>query len=119
MKQFKFVEVDYLNLNFEYKIEILQSKHLQQIVTSVLYTNGMPSLITLEYRINLNIHENNGEENVSEFRLSYYPHMLKVFSDFLNNAFHDRAKHSIYGDFKPLEEAKDPGFYIHVLEKNQ
>lgn len=57
------------------------------------------------------------EEQVSEFRLSYYPHRLNVFKDMLDEAFHYRAKHTIYGDFKPLEEIKNPGFYIHVMEK--
>ncbi|XP_011505080.1 PREDICTED: glycine N-methyltransferase [Ceratosolen solmsi marchali] len=94
------------------------SKHLQKIVTSILYTNGVPSLITLEYCIKLNVEESNDKESLREFRLSYYPHRLNIFTDFLNEAFHGSAKHRIYGDFKSLEEAKDPGFYIHVLEKN-
>ena len=82
----------------------------------------MPALVTLEYRISLNgdaIGEKKNEEYVSEFRLSYYPHKLKVFTSFLDEAFHGKARHTIYGDFKPLDESKDPGFYIHVLEKTK
>lgn len=105
-------------INFEM---FFQSSHLQKIVTSVIYTNGSPSLVTLEYRISLNGNNNESganEERVSEFRLSYYPHKLKVFSDFLDDAFHRKAKHTTYADFKTLDEVKDPGFYIHVLEKS-
>lgn len=67
--------------------------------------------------ITLDEGEEEQEEQVSEFRLSYYPHRLNVFKDMLDEAFHYRAKHTIYGDFKPLEEIKNPGFYIHVMEK--
>ncbi|NP_001153433.1 glycine N-methyltransferase-like [Nasonia vitripennis] len=96
------------------------SKHTQSINTSVLYTNGVPALVTLEYRISLNGFakgEDKDEQQVSQFRLSYHPHVLNVFSVLLDEAFHGQAKHTIYGDFKPLDEIVDPGFYIHVLEK--
>ncbi|KAL7300065.1 hypothetical protein TKK_0007075 [Trichogramma kaykai] len=120
--------------NYDYVIETGQcptqciyynSKHLQSIVTSVLYTAGAPALVTLDYKISLNgvdrrdspkKHQQQ-DQQVSQFRLSYYPHKLEVFSAFLKAAFHNRAKHTIFADFKPLEQAKDPGFYIHVLEK--
>ncbi|XP_058797573.1 glycine N-methyltransferase-like [Phymastichus coffea] len=98
------------------------SKHLQSIDSCVLYTNGTPSLVTLEYRIKMNGLANglcNDEEHVSEFRLSYYPHKLNDFTRIVDEAFHGKAKHTIYADFKPLDEAEDPGFYIHVMEKSK
>jgi len=48
------------------------SKHTSDIKTSVLYIEGKPYLITLDYLINIG-------DDISEFRLSYYPHKLEVF----------------------------------------
>lgn len=58
----------------------------------------------------------NNENN--EFRLSYYPHKLNVFTKILRESFGPGMKHHIYGDFKELNEYTDPAFYIHVVEKN-
>ncbi|XP_043466923.1 glycine N-methyltransferase [Leptopilina heterotoma] len=93
------------------------SKHLRQIITSVLFTSGKPTLVTLDYIISLNEENSNQSDSVCQFRLSYYPHKLTVFRDMLMEAFHHRAKQTIYGDFKSIEECKTPGFYIHILEK--
>ncbi|XP_012284802.1 glycine N-methyltransferase [Orussus abietinus] len=90
------------------------SKHMTDIKTSVLYVCGKPTIVTLDYMISL---DNQGNVDVSEFRLSYYPHRLNVFRNMISQAFDFRAKHTIYGDFKPLDEIQSPGFYIHVLEK--
>ncbi|XP_043594370.1 glycine N-methyltransferase [Bombus pyrosoma] len=92
------------------------SQRTTNIKSSVLFVSGKPAIVTLDYMITLDEGEEE-EEQVSEFRLSYYPHRLNVFKDMLDEAFHYRAKHTIYGDFKPLEEIKNPGFYIHVMEK--
>ncbi|XP_071872701.1 glycine N-methyltransferase [Bombus fervidus] len=92
------------------------SQRTTNIKSSVLFVSGKPSIVTLDYMITLDEGKEE-EEQVSEFRLSYYPHRLNVFKDMLDEAFHYRAKHTIYGDFKPLEEIKNPGFYIHVMEK--
>ena len=54
----------------------------------------------------------------SQFRLSYYPHRLEDFSGLLKSVFGTSAKHSIYGDFKPLgSDRLNPAFYIHVIAK--
>ena len=53
----------------------------------------------------------------SHFRLSYYPHRLEAFTTLLKSVFGDKSKHSVYGDFKPLEQEPDPAFFIHVIEK--
>lgn len=92
-------------------LSISQSKHTTDIKTSVLYVGGKPSLITLDYVIKMN-NENN------EFRLSYYPHKLNVFSQILTDCFGYRMIHNIFGDFKQLDENNNPAFYIHVVEKN-
>lgn len=87
---------------------------MTDIKTSVLYVSGKPRIVTMDYMINL---DEDNPEYMSEFRLSYYPHRLTVFRDMLTETFSHGAKHTIYGDFKPLNQIEDPGFYIHVLEK--
>jgi glycine N-methyltransferase len=97
------------------------SKHMTDIKTSVLYVCGKPALVTLDYLVDTSpIYDKDGEiniENVSEFRLSYYPHRLEVFKNMLADAFGERSIFDIYGDFKSLEEIETPAFYIHVVEK--
>ena len=53
----------------------------------------------------------------SHFRLSYYPHRLRDFSSLLTCTFGPEAKHSVFADFKSLEDEDNPAFYIHVIEK--
>lgn len=77
----------------------------------MLYIDGQPYLITLDYLIDT------GDE-VSEFRLSYYPHKLDVFTKMLTDSFGTSTKHQIYGDFKQLADIDVPGFYIHLMEKS-
>ncbi|KAL6266827.1 hypothetical protein P5V15_003656 [Pogonomyrmex californicus] len=93
------------------------SQHMTDIKTSVLYVSGKPRIVTLDYMLALDEENKDNPEYVSEFRLSYYPHRLTIFRDMLTEAFSHAAKHTIYGDFKPLNQVEDPGFYIHVLEK--
>jgi glycine N-methyltransferase len=87
------------------------SKHMTDIRTSVLYVSGKPTMVTLDYMICTEENEKN------EFRLSYYPHTLSVFTKILNEAFGSAKHHEIYADFKPLVEVKTPAFYVHVIEK--
>ncbi|CAK9798917.1 Glycine N-methyltransferase [Anthophora quadrimaculata] len=115
--------------NYDYIIETgnippkciyYNSQRMTNIKPSVLFVSGKPAIVTLDYTITLSDEEeakNHEQHHISEFRLSYYPHRLSVFTNMLDEAFHYRAKHTIYGDFKALEEVKLPGFYIHVMEK--
>ncbi|GLV36039.1 Glycine N-methyltransferase [Carabus blaptoides fortunei] len=97
------------------------SNHTTDIKTSVLFVSGKPAMVTMDYLIDTNdnkhINANASEDCVNEFRLSYYPHRLHVFKSMLEEVFGSKSKHTIYGDFKSLNEIKDPGFYIHVMEK--
>lgn len=92
---------------------------MTDIKASVLFVSGKPAIVTLDYIITMDEgkDENEQQKQINEFRLSYYPHKLSVFTEILDEAFHYRAKHTIYGDFKNLEEIKNAGFYIHVMEK--
>jgi glycine N-methyltransferase len=110
--------------NYDYIIEngsapknniYYNSKHIQGIKTSVLYVNNKPNMITLDY--NMDVSEIFPDDRYSQFRLSYYPHRLEAFTTLLKSVFGDNSKHSVYGDFKPLEEEADPAFFIHVIVK--
>jgi hypothetical protein len=39
------------------------------------------------------------------------------FTKLVKEAFGENCKHTVYADFKPLEEEPEPAFYIHVIEK--
>ena len=51
------------------------------------------------------------------FRLSYYPHRLDEFKGLLKEAFGESCNHTVFGDFKQLDEITDPAFFIHLVEK--
>lgn len=84
---------------------------MKNIETSVIHKNGKPFLIILDYLVSL------GDSDESEFRLSYYPHLLDDFTKLLDKTFKSHEKHIIYGDFKPFNKNEDPGFFIHLLQK--
>jgi len=85
------------------------SAHINDIKTQVIYENNKAKQITLKYNMDV--------EEDGDFILSYQPHTLQSFSNLLKEAFGMKAKHTIYADFKPLEDEPDPAFYIHVIEK--
>uniref|UniRef100_A0A1A9W732 Glycine N-methyltransferase n=1 Tax=Glossina brevipalpis TaxID=37001 RepID=A0A1A9W732_9MUSC len=87
------------------------TSHTADIKTSVLFYCGKPAMVTMDYLIEAN-------NLTSEFRLSYYPHELKRFTEILKEIFGSKAKHQLFGDFKNLNEIKNPAFYIHLIEKN-
>ncbi|CAG9765553.1 unnamed protein product [Ceutorhynchus assimilis] len=97
--------------------------HTTDIRTSVLYVSGKPALVSLDYLIDLSSDKEQKdligcEDTISEFRLSYYPHRLKIFTAMLEQAFGENSKFRIFGDFKTLDEIDIPNFYIHVIEKS-
>uniref|UniRef100_A0A6P7GW23 Glycine N-methyltransferase n=1 Tax=Diabrotica virgifera virgifera TaxID=50390 RepID=A0A6P7GW23_DIAVI len=98
------------------------SYHTTDIKTSVLYIAGKAALVTLDYLIDISAENGKRdvviEDSVSEFRLSYYPHRLKVFNEMLRKSFGENSEYKIFGDFKRLEEIDVPNFYIHVIEKS-
>lgn len=99
------------------------SKHTTDIKTSVLFISGQPTLVTLDYLLDVSSQDEktdfiNSDDAISEFRLSYYPHRLKVFSTMLMDAFGENSEYKIFGDFKNLDEIEKPDFYIHLVEKS-
>ena len=53
----------------------------------------------------------------SDFRLSYYPHLLAKFNKIIAKVFGGNAKHKILGDFEPLGAIDNPSYYIHICQK--
>ncbi|KAG8222710.1 hypothetical protein J437_LFUL001879 [Ladona fulva] len=84
-----------------------------------MYVNGKPHMVTMDYIMDVSevFRSKNPEDDLVSFRLSYYPHTLDSFREMLTEAFEGKCKQTIYGDFKPLDEIKDPGFFVHVVEK--
>jgi len=91
------------------------SKHINDIKTSVLYVNNKPNLITLDYT--MDVQELFLDSPTSQFRLSYYPHRVDAFKNLLKSVFGDDSKYTAFGDFKPLNMDDHPAFFIHVIEK--
>lgn len=89
------------------------SKHIVDIKTSVLNVNARPTLVTMDYIMNI---PEMGIE-LESFRLSYYPHRLDEFKGLLKEAFGQSSAHTVFADFKTLEEEPEPAFYIHLVEK--
>lgn len=94
------------------------SKHIKDIKTSILYVNNHPNLITLDYEMDVSTLYKNPDPAMSHFRLSYYPHRVKCFSQLLKRSFGALSQHNLYADFKPAAEEPNPAFFIHIIEKD-
>jgi glycine N-methyltransferase len=94
------------------------SEHIEDIKTSILYVNNHPNLITLDYSMDVSDIFEDPNEHYNKFRLSYYPHRLEAFGNLLSSVFGPKASHSVFADFKSMEEQPNPAFYIHTIEKN-
>lgn len=97
------------------------SEHTIDIKTSVLMVSGVNRLVTMDYAIDtssLESEDAKGNNNVSEFRLSYYPHKIDHFKEMLREAFGQEVGITTYGDFQELKDIENPAFYIHVVSKH-
>lgn len=97
-----------------------QSEGKVDIKTSVLMVNGNYNLITLDYTVypdNYVEGDKIEDKDLSQFRLSYYPHLLEKFNKLLEDVFGPDASHKVLADFEPLEKNKNPAYYIHILQK--
>lgn len=56
-------------------------------------------------------------EETDKFRLSYYPHRLADFTKILREVFGADAELRTLGDFKELNDAETPAYFIHVVRK--
>ncbi|XP_044285652.1 glycine N-methyltransferase [Varanus komodoensis] len=100
--------------NIYYKSDLTKD-----ITTSVLLVNNKPNMVTLDYTLQVPPEENDGSPELSQFRLSYYPHRLEPFTELLKNAIQGPCEHTILGDFKPYTPGQQysPCYFIHVLRK--
>jgi len=112
------------------------SSFITDMKTSNLYVNSRPTMVTLDYQmdmsllLDLNTSSQFEEElkkkklkpeelvGTHKFRLSYYPHRLEEFTQLLKDIFGQEASHQVYGDFKELGEIENPAYYIHVIKKS-
>jgi len=115
------------------------SKHIRDIQTSMLYVNAQPTLVTLDYTMDISEMESQFDKNtdseiakkgryygstIDKFRLSYYPHRLDSFTAVLQEIFGKNCKHEIYGDFQKIEKGQKfdndpPAFFIHIVTKSK
>jgi len=107
------------------------SHYVSDIKTSVIYQNGSPAKIILDYVMgepestaamldNVTQQKKIISENQrdNEFTLTYYPHRLQDFRSLLLEAFQGQASIETLGDFQPLGQLADPAFFIHVVRKH-
>lgn len=52
-----------------------------------------------------------------KFAISSYPFKLEDFSELIKDVMGPDVRHSVLGDFKPLGEVEQPGYYIHIVKK--
>jgi len=52
-----------------------------------------------------------------KFAISSYPFTLEDFSALLKDVLNPDVQDTVYGDFKPVGEIAQPGYYIHVVKK--
>ncbi|XP_011677032.2 glycine N-methyltransferase [Strongylocentrotus purpuratus] len=106
---------------------------IKDIQTSTLYINGRPSMVTLDYFIDINVAKEDiikkginmpkkklefePVQPIMKFRLSYYPHRLNAFTELLKEAFGAKCGHDLLADFKKPSEVAHPAYYIHTVEK--
>ncbi|KAK3740062.1 hypothetical protein QZH41_011405, partial [Actinostola sp. cb2023] len=105
---------------------------IEDIKTSLLYVDGNPTMLTLDYTIDpskagedftedgepmVKKKKTSAQQDVSKFRLSYCPHRLSHFTNLLKEVFGEEATHTVYGDLKPLGENASPAYYVHIIEK--
>ncbi|XP_014298915.1 glycine N-methyltransferase-like [Microplitis demolitor] len=91
------------------------SQHMKDIKTSVYSVSGLPQLIIQDYFVSLD-ENNEGPDNQNHFRIVCYPHQVNAFKDMLREIFSEKT-HKIFGDFKPLNEVKNPAAFLHYIEK--
>ncbi|XP_071995957.1 glycine N-methyltransferase isoform X2 [Engystomops pustulosus] len=99
--------------NIYYKSDLTQD-----ITTSVLWVNNKPHMVTLDYTVQVPA-SGESQEELSKFRLSYYPHRLESFKGLLEEAFEGCCEHSVYGDFLPYTpgQEREPCYFIHVTKR--
>jgi len=108
-----------------------QGDRIHNIKTSVLTVDGHASMVTLDYEIDISgipvgEHQQMREKSdgtiipVSQFRLSYFPHLLPNFTAMLKGIFGEEAEHQLLADFQP-----DPpvdyvaSYFVHVIRKRE
>ncbi|KAL5252599.1 hypothetical protein ACHWQZ_G015394 [Mnemiopsis leidyi] len=106
-----------------------QGDRIHKIKTSVLTVDREATMVTLDYEIDISGIPFGKDQTmrtkpdgsvipVSQFRLSYYPHLLDNFTGMLKGIFGEGAEHQTYSDFQSDPPADYiSSYYIHVIKK--
>jgi len=95
------------------------------IKCSNLYVDGKPTLVTLDYYMDVRSIMNNNNikletpDTEHHFRLSYYPHRLQEFTSLLQKVCGNDMTNEVYADFKKLDEVDKPAYYIHLVRNRK
>ncbi|RZB41583.1 glycine N-methyltransferase [Asbolus verrucosus] len=107
------------------KCVFYDSNSITNITTSVLSVMGKPALVIRDYTVengenkDVKSGSNSESKSTTELRLMFYPHMMQDFRKMLQEVFGENSKYVTLGDFKNLDEIKNPLFYIHLVEKQR
>ncbi|CAD5123180.1 DgyrCDS11547 [Dimorphilus gyrociliatus] len=104
---------------------LYMGQRITDINCSNMYVNGKPYMTTFNYTMDVSTYVKDeskkakwfSDDGKEHFRLSYYPHRVVDFVSLLRQVFGPEAKHSIFGDFKPIDEIECPTYFMHVIKK--
>ncbi|XP_065175153.1 glycine N-methyltransferase-like [Sycon ciliatum] len=115
------------------------SPYVDNIKTSVLRVDGKPSMVTLDYHLQVPLRlvkkrshrghviaassgtEDEDEAKVaSHFRLSYHPHRLDDFKRLVSESFSESFESDeVLGDFQDFSKVATPAYFVHVVRKKE
>jgi len=106
---------------WNYKVDWILQRNSTKEVTSVGFNFALTVPKDVQQQIGLDLDEDNDQ---FKGQGSHFPHYLEKFTSLLLRAFEygandTTAPHQIFGDFAPIESAKDPGYFIHVIKKQE
>ncbi|KAK7086782.1 hypothetical protein SK128_010775 [Halocaridina rubra] len=123
--------IDHLNFDnyLESGMQFLSSpiyyerKGIKVLKSYMLFEDGRPCMWRRDNVVDLDGLSNDVAESLQKFdkmvfRTQSFPHQLADFKSLLRSAFGENASYQILGNFKPLEEVKEPSVYVHIVKKS-
>lgn len=121
--------IDHRNYNCILETGIFPSSNIYydygdatEVSCSLLYKDGRAVWLTADYTMDVSsLAKESGcaldQQKEFKFAISSYPFTLKDFSALLRDVLNPDVQDTVFGDFKPLGEIDQPGYYIHVVKK--
>lgn len=121
--------IDHRNYNCILETGIFPSSNIYydygdatEVSCSLLYKDGKAVWLTADYSMDVSsVAKESGSvlDHQTEFKfaISSYPFTLRDFSALLKDVLNPDVQDTVFGDFKPLGEIDQPGYYIHVVKK--